>query len=118
MPCDNCPDQRVNIGLILYLAAVHCTKFWLNPAQKQIMQTAGKPQRHCIPDYTSRPVGNPCATCAFPLRKRDHLDTTRMTAPLQIALGAEVLDSTHLSIDDVVKRILERVRAARRRPTP
>ncbi|MFO1490908.1 MAG: (d)CMP kinase [Kiritimatiellia bacterium] len=52
------------------------------------------------------------------LRKRDHLDTTRMTAPLQIALGAEVLDSTHLSIDDVVKRILERVRAARRRPSP
>jgi cytidylate kinase len=45
------------------------------------------------------------------LRKRDHLDSTRKTAPLQIAEGARVVDTTHLTLDEVVDRIVEMVGA-------
>ncbi|MDA3872810.1 MAG: (d)CMP kinase [Kiritimatiellae bacterium] len=45
------------------------------------------------------------------LRKRDHLDSTRKTAPLQIAEGARVVDTTELTLDEVVDRIIGMVRA-------
>ncbi len=44
------------------------------------------------------------------LTKRDKKDTTRKTAPLQIALGATVINSTDLSIEEVVARIVNDVR--------
>ena len=40
------------------------------------------------------------------MKRRDHLDSTRMISPLKKADDAIVLDSTHLEIDEVVKRIL------------
>jgi cytidylate kinase len=40
------------------------------------------------------------------LERRDHKDTTRAAAPLQIALGAKVIDSTGMTAEDVVERIL------------
>ncbi len=40
------------------------------------------------------------------LTKRDHLDSTRKTAPLQIAPGAKVIDTTHLTLEEVVEEIL------------
>lgn len=43
------------------------------------------------------------------LARRDHKDTTRATAPLQIALGAKVVNTTHMGIDDVVKLIVSEV---------
>jgi len=46
------------------------------------------------------------------LRKRDHLDRTRKTAPLQVADGAQVVDTTHLTLEEVVEQIVGRVRAA------
>jgi cytidylate kinase len=46
------------------------------------------------------------------LLKRDQIDSTRATAPLQIPLGARVIDSTGLSPDDVVALILASVRGA------
>lgn len=39
------------------------------------------------------------------LAKRDHLDSTRKTAPLQVADGAQVVDTTHLNLDEVVEVI-------------
>lgn len=45
------------------------------------------------------------------LKRRDQKDTTRKTAPLQIAEGAEVINTTSLSIDDVVGRIVAMIRA-------
>ena len=41
------------------------------------------------------------------LKRRDHKDTTRKTAPLQIADGATVLDTTHMGIDQVVAMIVK-----------
>lgn len=43
------------------------------------------------------------------LRKRDHLDSTRKTAPLQIAPGAIVVDTTHLTLEQVVESILAKL---------
>ena len=43
------------------------------------------------------------------LRKRDHLDSTRKTDPLQVAEGATVLDTTHLTLDEVVEQVLQYV---------
>lgn len=43
------------------------------------------------------------------LQQRDKLDTTRETSPLRIVSGAWVLDTTELSVDEVVDVIIERV---------
>ena len=40
------------------------------------------------------------------LERRDHLDSGRAASPLQVAPGAHVLDSTDLSIEQVVARIV------------
>ncbi|HMO05137.1 MAG TPA: (d)CMP kinase [Kiritimatiellia bacterium] len=45
------------------------------------------------------------------LARRDRKDTTRKAAPLQIALGAKVIDSTGMEADQVVDLILNDVRA-------
>jgi len=45
------------------------------------------------------------------LRRRDEIDSTRKTAPLQIALGAYVVDSTSLTADEVADKIVEMVRS-------
>ena len=46
------------------------------------------------------------------LRKRDHLDSTRVESPLRRAADAVLLDTTHLVIDEQVDFVLERVSAA------
>ncbi len=45
------------------------------------------------------------------LERRDLRDQTRSEAPLQIALGAEVLDTTAMTVEEVVRHIVARVRA-------
>lgn len=50
------------------------------------------------------------------LRRRDRKDSMRKAAPLQIALGARVIDSTTMAVGDVVKLVVEQVRAAGLRP--
>ena len=47
---------------------------------------------------------------------RDERDTTREHSPLEPAPGAHVLDTTGLSIDEVVERIADLARAARPAP--
>ena len=46
------------------------------------------------------------------LRERDHRDRTRATSPLVAASDAIVIDSTQLSIDDVLEKVEAAVRAA------
>jgi cytidylate kinase len=46
------------------------------------------------------------------LKRRDEKDASRPTAPLQIALGARVINSTTMTIDEVVAWIVEAVRSA------
>ncbi|MBM4155851.1 MAG: (d)CMP kinase [Lentisphaerae bacterium] len=47
------------------------------------------------------------------LARRDQRDRTRKDAPLQIALNADVIDSTSMSVDEVVALIVARVRAGK-----
>lgn len=46
------------------------------------------------------------------LTRRDKIDTTRKTAPLQIALGARVINTTRMSIDEVVVEIVKAATAS------
>jgi len=46
------------------------------------------------------------------LKRRDAKDTTRKVAPLQIPLGARVINSTAMSIEQVVALIVREIRAA------
>jgi len=41
------------------------------------------------------------------LQRRDYIDSTRQEAPLSVAEGATVIDSTHMTVDEVVARIVE-----------
>ncbi len=43
--------------------------------------------------------------------KRDRIDSTRQVAPLTVPVGAVTLDTTGMSIDDVVNAVLSRVSA-------
>ena len=45
------------------------------------------------------------------LTQRDQIDSTRATAPLQIPLGALVIDSTGLTSEEVVDKIIRKIRA-------
>jgi cytidylate kinase len=46
------------------------------------------------------------------LRRRDQKDSSRATAPLQIALGAKIINSTGMSIDQVVDTIVSDLKKA------
>src|SRR5436309_6409704 len=50
------------------------------------------------------------------LRERDHRDRTRATSPLVAAPDALVIDSTNLSIDEVLERVEAAVQAASKVP--
>jgi cytidylate kinase len=44
------------------------------------------------------------------IKKRDQLDSGRSTSPLQIALGATVIENSDLTVDDTAKVIVEHMR--------
>lgn len=44
------------------------------------------------------------------VRRRDRLDSTRKTSPLHAAVDALVLDTDHLSVDDVLAELLALVK--------
>jgi CMP/dCMP kinase len=53
---------------------------------------------------------NSLAQTAEEIRQRDHLDAERKVSPLMPAADAVRIDSTHLSAEDVVQRILDLAR--------
>lgn len=44
------------------------------------------------------------------MRRRDEIDSHRTISPLRVPNGAVVVDTTHLSIEAVLERVLERIR--------
>jgi cytidylate kinase len=64
-----------------------------------------------------RVIGAPAESMAAELRERDRRDRTRAASPLVAASDAVVLDSTHMTEDEVLDRIEELVqqRLAERR---
>lgn len=63
-------------------------------------------------ELQARGYGTDMETVSQEIAQRDLLDTTRAVAPLVQAPGAHVIDSTHLSIDEVVDRIIDLCRTA------
>lgn len=53
---------------------------------------------------------------ASDLAERDHRDTTRTTSPLVAAQDAQVIDTSHMDIDDVVDEVLRLVDEHQARP--
>jgi cytidylate kinase len=47
------------------------------------------------------------------LAKRDLADSTRTASPLEIAPGAQVIDTTHLDLSEVISQVLDIARTAR-----
>jgi CMP/dCMP kinase len=65
-------------------------------------------RRAADPAHTGQPAN--VANVATAMQARDQADRTRATSPLTIAADAVRIDTTHLSIQDVVDRVLEIVR--------
>jgi cytidylate kinase len=57
--------------------------------------------------------GDDVAAVAADIARRDHVDSTRAADPLRVADGATLLDTTGMSIDEVVEHIAGLVTAAR-----
>ena len=57
------------------------------------------------------------ADVAQDLQRRDHLDSTRPTSPLTQAVDAIVVDTTHLSVDQVINRLVDIVMTASVQPS-
>ena len=49
------------------------------------------------------------ATVLADVRRRDRLDSTRKTSPLHAAPDALVVDTDHMSVDDVLTELLQLV---------
>jgi cytidylate kinase len=80
-------------------------KFYLdaNPAERARRRAA---------ELAQAEGGGDVAQVLSSLTRRDQKDSDRKTAPLQIPLGARVIDSTQLGIADVVALILGELRQA------
>jgi cytidylate kinase len=65
-------------------------------------------RRASDPAHTGQPAS--VANVATAMQARDQADRTRAASPLVIAADAVRIDTTHLSIQDVVDRVLEIVR--------
>ncbi len=66
----------------------------------------------------ARDEGRDAEVVAGDLADRDRSDSTRTASPLRAADGAVVIDTTGLSIDDVVERVLDLVDRAGLRAAP
>lgn len=93
-----------DIGSVVFPDATH--KYYLDadPSErarrrhKELMETEGKGD---VDQVLSS------------LARRDKIDSTRKTAPLQIPLGAKVINTTKMSIEEVVELIVKEVNADR-----
>ena len=80
----------------------------LPQAQVKIFLTASvesRAQRRLL-DLAEKGMASDLATVMADLEKRDKQDTTRKHSPLRKAADAVVIDTSEMSIDDVIKNIL------------
>jgi cytidylate kinase len=92
-----------DIGTVVFPDAPH--KFYLDASPEE------RARRRHQEVSAAAPASN-VDTVAQSLQRRDRMDSSRAAAPLRVAPGAVVIDSTALGIDQVVALILERVRAS------
>jgi len=62
--------------------------------------------------FHQNPVAEPSAAVLAEMRARDERDRTRSVSPLVAAKDAVVIDSTNMTLDDVIERAEQIVRKA------
>jgi cytidylate kinase len=92
-----------DIGSVVFPDA--CFKFYLDADPEERARRRHKELLETEGDSNVEDVLNS-------LQRRDRKDSSRATAPLQIALGAEVINSTAMTCEEVVERIANVVREA------
>jgi cytidylate kinase len=90
-----------DIGTAVFPDAPH--RFYLDASEEERAR-----RRHAEAPQQASSV----ADVSRSLRSRDRMDSTRQAAPLRVAEGSVVVDTTGLTIDEVVSRILTAVRPA------
>ncbi|MCG3149518.1 MAG: Cytidylate kinase [Verrucomicrobiae bacterium] len=61
-------------------------------------------------DFAAANIQTSTDAVAKNLQTRDRIDSQRATAPLQIALGATVIDTGHFNIDECTKIVVDHIR--------
>jgi cytidylate kinase len=92
-----------DIGTAVFPDATH--KFYLDASPEERAR-----RRHAEITTDLEPTADVEAVGAS-LQRRDRIDSSRKTDPLKVAPGATVVDSTGMSIDQVVMFIVDRVSA-------
>jgi len=87
-----------DIGSVVFPDTPH--KFYLDadPAVRAQRRTR---------DFAAMKIAADAAGVAQALQQRDKLDSSRATSPLQIALGATVINNSHQTLDETVQIILD-----------
>jgi CMP/dCMP kinase len=93
-----------DIGTVVFPAAD--VKVYLDASPEERAR-----RRASDPAHTASRVGSAVHDIATALEERDRTDRTRAASPLAIADDAVVIDTTGMSITDVVERVLEVVRS-------
>lgn len=90
-----------DIGTVVFATTSH--KFYLDADPEERAR-----RRHA--ELRATKSGTDVSEVLHSLKRRDEKDSTRKTAPLQIALGARVINTTSLGIEEVVALIVNDVR--------
>lgn len=102
--CHNSIVEGRDIGTVVFPDAF--LKIFLNAS---IEERARRRQR----DFAKRNVDVSLDVLIEEIRKRDNIDSTRKNAPLKCAADALVLDSTTMSIDEVVECVKKNIHSLR-----
>ena len=95
-----------DIGTVVFPAAA--VKIYLDASPEE------RARRRATDPAHASGKGAALQDVATALAERDRLDSTRATAPLKMAEDSVMIDTTALSIDDAVERVMEAIR--RRHP--
>ena len=95
-----------DIGTVVFPAAD--VKIFLDASPEERAR-----RRATDPAHSSGTGATAIPEVALALAERDRLDRTRATSPLTVADDAVVIDTTALSIDDAVDRVMEVIRERR-----
>lgn len=93
-----------DIGSVVFPDTPH--KFYLDADPEERAR-----RRHL--ELAGQSAGSTVDTVRESLERRDRKDSTRKTAPLQIAAGARIIDSTHMKAEEVARIVVDQVRSVR-----
>ena len=88
------------------MAAIWALPFSLRRHLRFSLRRALKKERKDVKQLNEKGISSSIAGLAAEIAERDERDRTRATSPLLPADDAIVIDSTSLSIDEVVQQIL------------